>query len=274
MASQYYSWRQNSLNPNNLRTWFSCSHKGVQCCLRPLSPPKTTVGYSPWPTGDICPRDMTSAAWIGHQRAAQIDAYGLAFALSDTPISFQFLKCILFSTFSCRVLLFLQLDKCSACTLFSFYLQSYSLLISSVLVLVSKVEEQPPSLQLMFLPGNCQQGWINTILILIPILFLNTKIYYCNALLILHRKQSFKIKSKLQCPEALLSVLKEKNLSFLNLRTTIQVYVSVMLKGCFKHLVGQEIPYLFSVEHLQNPTAVQTRVEWYICYRNSCWKAL
>lgn len=39
-----------------------------------------------------------------------------------------------------------------------------SLLINSVLVLVSKAEEQPPALQPLSLQGHCQQGRVNTAL--------------------------------------------------------------------------------------------------------------
>lgn len=79
-----------------------------------------------------------------------------------------------------------------SCTQPSFVVSS-----NSVLVLVSKVEEQPPSLQLLSLPRHCQQGQVNSILMLIPILFLTATFYYCNILLILHPKSHFKIKSQL-----------------------------------------------------------------------------
>lgn len=58
------------------------------------------------------------------------------------------------------------------------------------------MEEQPPPLQLLSLPGDCQQGQVNSILMLIPILFLTATFYYCNILLIPHPKSNFKIKSQ------------------------------------------------------------------------------
>lgn len=68
MASQNCSLRQNSLNLNSLKTWFSCSHKGAECSLRHLSPSETTVGYSPWPTGAICPPDTAAGAKASSHR--------------------------------------------------------------------------------------------------------------------------------------------------------------------------------------------------------------
>lgn len=43
MASQNYSWRQNSLNSDNLRAWLHCSHEGALCCLRHLGLPEASA---------------------------------------------------------------------------------------------------------------------------------------------------------------------------------------------------------------------------------------
>lgn len=72
-----------------------------------------------------------------------------------------------------------------------------SLLFSSVLVSVSKAEEQPPALQTLSLQGHCQQGRVNTVPMLSPILFLTTKFYYCNILILLHQELNFKMKPQL-----------------------------------------------------------------------------
>lgn len=140
---------------------------------------------------------MAAGAQAEYPRAAQTDAYVQASFFSETLIYFQFLNCILFSA--------LFLAQCSSfyswtnaqhvpCSLF---IHIFILSLLSLYWFWFPRWRKPPSLQVLSLPSHCQQGRVNTVLVLILILCLTTEFYYCNILFVLHRKPNLKIKSKL-----------------------------------------------------------------------------
>lgn len=139
---------------------------------------------------------MAAGAQAEYPRAAQTDAYVQASFFSETLVYFQFLNCILFSA--------LFLAQCSSfyswtnaqhvpCSLF---IHIFILSLLSLYWFWFLRWRKPPSLQVLSLPSHCQQGRVNTVLVLILILCLTTEFYYCNILFVLHRKPNLKIKSK------------------------------------------------------------------------------